>query len=492
MLTAVAAVVLAVAYLAGVGIQPADAEGRTRYDVVPLDEAWTGSIGRDISEQGRVAGQGTNAALNPQAQAFLWDGGDARGLGVPAGGNLSRARGINESGDVVGEWRILVGRQQRFKAFLYRDGQMRDLNALIPADSGWDLTGAQAVNESGQIVGAGIKNSQTHAFLYENGTPTDIGAILGDPYSAAWGVNDSGDVVGGAGSTDLQSEAFVYRDGAVDRLGNPGDLAASEAVGINNSGQAIGWSFNPGQNPPQGRAFLYDYSGDGGAKFESLEPLDRPETSPLPDDVYTRARDVDEAGRVVGWSRNDVAGVPQQEQFSAALWEDNGPEEDRQAQDLNDLILPEDSDWKLVDAYAINESGQIVGSGFRNGNLEAFLLNPVYDFNGFFAPVDNPPTVNTVNAGRAIPVKFSLSGDQGLGVIEETYPRSQQVPCDSAAPEDGIEETTAAGASGLTYDAASDEYTYVWKTDRAWTGCRQLVLKFDDGTVHRANFNFSK
>ena len=38
-----------------------------------------------------------------------------------------------------------------------------------------------------------------------------------------------------------------------------------------------------------------------------------------------------------------------------------------------------------------------------------------------------------------------------------------------------------------------DQYTYVWKTNKAWAGtCRQLVVKLDDGTYHRANFNFTK
>ena len=97
-----------------------------------------------------------------------------------------------------------------------------------------------------------------------------------------------------------------------------------------------------------------------------------------------------------------------------------------------------------------------------------------------------------MNAGRAVPIKFSLSGDQGLEVLAEGYPRSQRVPCDADNPVDRIEETVTAGASGLTYDAAADEYTYVWKTDKAWAGCRQLVLKLDDGTVHRANFKFTR
>jgi hypothetical protein len=136
-----------------------------------------------------------------------------------------------------------------------------------------------------------------------------------------------------------------------------------------------------------------------------------------------------------------------------------------------------------------------------DGDLEAVIFTSaasewtfalrLYDFAGFFSPVDNLPTLNSVNAGRAIPVKFSLAGDQGLDIFEAGYPKSQQIACDSGALEDGVEETVTAGASTLTYDAASDRYTYVWKTEKAWAGtCRQLVLKLDDGTFHRANFKF--
>ncbi len=49
------------------------------------------------------------------------------------------------------------------------------------------------------------------------------------------------------------------------------------------------------------------------------------------------------------------------------------------------------------------------------------------------------------------------------------------------------------GYSSLTYDPASDTYTYVWKTDKRWEGtCRQLVVRLDDGTSHRANFKFTR
>ena len=55
--------------------------------------------------------------------------------------------------------------------------------------------------------------------------------------------------------------------------------------------------------------------------------------------------------------------------------------------------------------------------------------------------------------------------------------------------EDAVEETTTAGSSGLSYDAASDTYTYLWKTSKAWAGtCRQFNVRLDDGTEHKANF----
>jgi Tol biopolymer transport system component len=114
-----------------------------------------------------------------------------------------------------------------------------------------------------------------------------------------------------------------------------------------------------------------------------------------------------------------------------------------------------------------------------------------YNFTGFFQPVDNLPTFNTVNAGQAIPVKFRLGGDQGLNIFAAGYPKSQQIACDLTATVDGIEQTVTAGSSSLSYDASTDTYTYVWKTEKAWAGtCRQLVVKLNDGTSHRASFKF--
>jgi hypothetical protein len=114
-----------------------------------------------------------------------------------------------------------------------------------------------------------------------------------------------------------------------------------------------------------------------------------------------------------------------------------------------------------------------------------------YKWSGFFQPIDNLPTVNLVNAGRAIPVKFSLGGNQGLNIFAAGYPKSQPISCSSGAATDEVEQTVTAGASTLQYDAATDTYTYVWKTEKGWAGtCRQLIVRFVDGSEYSANFRF--
>jgi len=114
-----------------------------------------------------------------------------------------------------------------------------------------------------------------------------------------------------------------------------------------------------------------------------------------------------------------------------------------------------------------------------------------FPFGGFLAPVQGPPTVNIAKAGGAIPVKFSLGGDRGLDVFASGSPSSVTVTCNSGAPTGTVAETAASGNSTLTYDATSDTYSYIWKTDKAWANtCRRLTVRFVDGTVAEADFQF--
>jgi Tol biopolymer transport system component len=135
-----------------------------------------------------------------------------------------------------------------------------------------------------------------------------------------------------------------------------------------------------------------------------------------------------------------------------------------------------------------------ISQNLANDELPAVQPRPAepsYSFAGFFQPVANLPVLNSVSAGRAIPVKFSLGGDQGLDIFAPGYPESQRVNCDTSAPVAGVTETLTAGSSSLIYEAGSDRYLYAWKTSPLWTQtCRQLVIGLKDGSFHRANFIF--
>jgi hypothetical protein len=118
-----------------------------------------------------------------------------------------------------------------------------------------------------------------------------------------------------------------------------------------------------------------------------------------------------------------------------------------------------------------------------------------YNFTGFFQPVDNSGStgvMNTLKAGSAVPVKFSLGSNLGLDVLAMSSPVSSAFTC-TGNVEDAIEVTVAAGASSFSYDATAGQYVYVWKTDKAWSGtCRKLTVTLKDGTVHQALFKFTR
>ncbi len=115
----------------------------------------------------------------------------------------------------------------------------------------------------------------------------------------------------------------------------------------------------------------------------------------------------------------------------------------------------------------------------------------IYDFAGFFPPVTPAPAINMVEAGSAIPLKFSLAGYQGLDVITYGFPTSQQIDCQTLAPVGDPVATRPAGKSGLSYDPLTGWYNDIWKTEKGWSGtCRMLILQLVDGTQHVAYFNF--
>jgi probable HAF family extracellular repeat protein len=108
---------------------------------------------------------GTAYSLNFQFEhAFLWSKGKMFDLGLLPNGITSEANSINAGGDIVGAATVSSSTSTGV-AFLYSDGKMSDLNSMIPANSGWVLSGATGINNRGQIVGTGLLNGVLRGFL---------------------------------------------------------------------------------------------------------------------------------------------------------------------------------------------------------------------------------------------------------------------------------------------------------------------------------------
>jgi predicted extracellular nuclease len=136
--------------------------------------------------------------------------------------------------------------------------------------------------------------------------------------------------------------------------------------------------------------------------------------------------------------------------------------------------------------YTVTFSVTDKDGGIGSNNAEHIVI---FNWLGFFRSVDNPPTLNSANAGSAIPVKFSLGGDKGLNIFATGYPQSVQIECDTHAVLGTPEPTANPGGSSLSYGGG--QYNYVWKTEKAWAGtCRELIVKLIDGTEYYAYFKF--
>jgi probable HAF family extracellular repeat protein len=135
-------------------------EGGTARALEPLpghqESAATG-----LNADGDVVGWSRTATGDSgPPQAVLWSAGEAKDISPP-GSSGSAATDINRSRQIVGSY-IAGG---TWRAFLYRNDKPHDLNDLLPPGSGWVLTWAQAINDSGQITGIGTYNGFTRAFL---------------------------------------------------------------------------------------------------------------------------------------------------------------------------------------------------------------------------------------------------------------------------------------------------------------------------------------
>jgi probable HAF family extracellular repeat protein len=89
----------------------------------------------------------------------------------------SEAHGINNLGHVVGS--SFTGWWGDGHAFVYADGSMTDLNALIDPASGWTIADASDINNKGQIAAVAFKDGIQYAVRLDVASPVPEPATAG-------------------------------------------------------------------------------------------------------------------------------------------------------------------------------------------------------------------------------------------------------------------------------------------------------------------------
>ncbi|MGA2810464.1 MAG: PASTA domain-containing protein [Candidatus Acidiferrum sp.] len=286
---------------------------------------------------------------------------------------------INDSGAAVGSSLIVTGAgagscsKALEGVFVYQNGALTD----IGHPPGTFNIAPTSINNQGLIVGTyNVLGKNYHAWLYQEGDFFDLGQLPGYVIAASpYKINTSGAIAGAAQNLEGNSMAFLHSGtGSLltsDALGTLPGGQNSAAYGLNDQGVVVGAA-----DLATGvfHGFVYQANGIGGF---SMEDLGTASVSPF---ASSSAFAINQQNVIVGQSDVDDPVIPGA--THAVMWTGTN-----QIVDLNNYLpqsvsatqdgcqLGQPNCWELLSAQAINGKGQIVGIGFINSSLHAFLLN---------------------------------------------------------------------------------------------------------------------
>ena len=371
-------VVIGIGFVFAAGAGSTDA-AEVRYAVTGLGQFTpTG-----MNDLGQAVGYTGTSGAPESRRAALWLPSPAYGLPAglndlgtmsvpnPGGGGDSRglvAGDINNLGQIAGS-AGLPGYAQRAVIWLPSPAFGRGAGwTTMDPTPGWDGD-AGAINDAGQVTGHFHAAERAYLWLPAPayGLPSGTNPLNMPTEGFGFGadVNSSGAVVG-SNAVGSRSAPFHYLPAAAH-----GQLAGTQylptlpgardpvATAINDRGQVIGSAvFSDPNDPRIARGYLWLPEPDAiTGRPAGLHELRLPGAA----DTFTPT-DINNAGLVIG-----IGGVAGS--FRPFLWDPSTGN----LTDLNSLIDPA-SGWELLRATAINEAGQILGTGRHNGVEQAFLL----------------------------------------------------------------------------------------------------------------------
>src|SRR5436309_4670746 len=337
------------------------------YDIGVIDAADTASQGFGVSGGGVAVGRSIRTG---GSQAFTWTLNTGI-VGLPnlAGRSYAVSNSANDSGVFVGTAATTLFGTSRLPV-MWQNGAVSQL----PFPPGETLGDANSVNASTVAVGSVDAGSLQRGAIYSGGSGTIITqtTVNGSFFVTAFGINDSGRVVGQGidPMNAARNVGIVYDIGqnVAFEVGALPGLNGALAFGVSNAGYVIGSSMLN-----QGSGLPFIWSDQGGIVAIPLA-AGTSEGS---------ARAVNSAGWVVGTDSSAFA-IP-------FLFD--GITTYRLAD-----LLPPNSAWDLSmntssSADGVSEDGVIVGTGVHNGETHAYAMVTVAP-----GPTPTPSPTSTATA----------------------------------------------------------------------------------------------
>jgi probable HAF family extracellular repeat protein len=214
----------------------------------------TCTLPTDLNDHGQIVGI-SNLPGDQSFHAFMWENGTVRDLGNTFGGADSSAIAINNAGHAVG-WGQTPGDKFAQHASLWKNGVQTDLGTF-----GTDCAEAFTINSNDQIAGASFPNCNfdmpARGFLYENGELVDLNTLIPLPsklyISEPETINDRGEIAGIGLTTDGNEHAFLLIPNSDCDDNCEDSIAASQS----NPAVAVqaGPTVNPGSSNPRHNQF---------------------------------------------------------------------------------------------------------------------------------------------------------------------------------------------------------------------------------------------
>ena len=248
-------------------------------------------VSNSANNTGTVVGTCASTLFGTARLPIVWVNGAVSQLPLPAGETLGESYSVNANGVAVGS--VNSGSFQR--GVVYNGATATVITQTTPGGS--FFTTAFGVNDSGRVVGIGIdpgNAARNVGMVYDigSGSAFEVGALPSTNGAIAFGISNGGHVVGSTMTNQGSGLPFIWTQaGGMVAIPLPTGTTQASARGVNSSGWAVGTASS---------AFAIPFLYDGASTYRLADLIPAGTGWDLSTNTSSSAMGISDAGVIVG------------------------------------------------------------------------------------------------------------------------------------------------------------------------------------------------